>query len=87
MNNIEQIKKDWEKHCKGYDVTPIIQDIFKNVTLTTKHNRRSEIIVRYGCKYLLIEDNRDYKLFTSFYEKLIGANEDSERLINEQDND
>lgn len=74
--NIEQIKKDWEQHCKDYGATPITQDIFRNITLTIKECKQNEIIVRYDGISFLIEKHNYYKLFTTFYEKLMEASDE-----------
>ncbi|QDP49777.1 MAG: hypothetical protein Unbinned6284contig1004_46 [Prokaryotic dsDNA virus sp.] len=76
--NIEQIKKDWEQHCKEYGFK---SDIDHNsngcLYLTTKEHSQGVIKIFRRINELVFTNLKNgyseeqYKLFTTFYTKLM----------------
>ena len=86
--NIEQIKKDWEQHCKEYGVKAEISKMnacWDNIkgyyyTLRVESYFENELVIyffnnkaRKNTCTLHIENLDNYKLFTTFYEKTNGG--------------
>lgn len=81
--NIEQIKKDWEKHCEEYG----FQAVFEQYQEITNHNgiwfkieketfgsyNKSCIYINLTTKSLSLDTSnyKEIKLFITFYEKLM----------------
>lgn len=76
--NIEQIKKEWVAHCKEYNVKALCMEtvLYDNSELINLHIKEHlpnvcNISIHNKKLIGIATTNQYYKLFTTFYEKLM----------------